>query len=339
MKACVTGDDLGRAPELARRSAVVLLFAVVIAAGCSKPGNYNPVSPSAVMPTELASNAGGTTRHYVASITGGPLTAGAVGSLTVTFTNCDAATCPTNPTTASQGMASAEIVVPAGFEITAIGTPTATGGKSWKAVPKDSGTIDGTIRLGANQGNQRLYPGESVAVTLTVRAPSTCGVVTWLTNAYQDALTSLNELVRTTKYEIGGAQPQVEVTGCVVAAGCTRGQGYWKNHSEAWPVSSVTLGTTTYTAAQLLAIFGQPVAGNGLVQLAHQLIAAKLNVASGASTPPAVATGIVAADALIGGLVVPPVGSGALATSATSALNTLLDNYNSGIVGPGACTP
>src|SRR3989344_377587 len=62
------------------------------------------------------------------------------------------------------------------------------------------------------------------------------------------------------------------------AQNCTLTQGYWKNHPDSWPVSSLILGTTVYTKAQLLTIFGQPVAGNGLVSLAHQLIAAKLNI-------------------------------------------------------------
>jgi hypothetical protein len=70
--------------------------------------------------------------------------------------------------------------------------------------------------------------------------------------------------------------------------------------------------------------------------LAHQLIAAKLNVANGADDT-AVAAGIAAADALIGGLVVPPVGSGSLASSATSALTETLTSYNEGLIGPGHC--
>lgn len=118
--------------------------------------------------------------------------------------------------------------------------------------------------------------------------------------------------------------------------GCTLTQGYWKNHEEDWPVSTLTLGTVSYSQPQLLAIFDSPVAGNGLISLAHQLIAAKLNIANGASGS-AIASSIAAADALIGSLVVPPVGGGSLDPSATSALVTALDNYNRGITGPGHC--
>ena len=122
-------------------------------------------------------------------------------------------------------------------------------------------------------------------------------------------------------------------------AGCTFTQGYWKNHPDNWPVSSLTLGTVTYTKAQLIATLKTPVGGNGLISLSYQLIAAKLNQANGASVPPEVASAIAAADALIGGLVVPPVGSGFLSPSATDSLTNTLDTYNNGLApgGPAHC--
>src|SRR5262245_55571020 len=48
---------------------------------------------------------------------------------------------------------------------------------------------------------------------------------------------------------------------------CTYTFGYWKNHPEAWPTSSLSLGCVNYTQAQLLSILGQAVKGNGLVSL------------------------------------------------------------------------
>src|SRR5262245_15647908 len=56
---------------------------------------------------------------------------------------------------------------------------------------------------------------------------------------------------------------------------CVFTQGFWKTHPEAWPVSSLKLGNIIYTKTQLLSIFNTPAAGNGLISLAHQLIAAK----------------------------------------------------------------
>jgi hypothetical protein len=80
-----------------------------------------------------------------------------------------------------------------------------------------------------------------------------------------------------------------------------------------------------------------PAAGNGLIALAHQLIATKLNIANGASHPAAIDTAIADADALIGNLVIPPVGNGSLPASSTSVLTSLLANYNEGATGPGHC--
>jgi cysteine-rich repeat protein len=121
----------------------------------------------------------------------------------------------------------------------------------------------------------------------------------------------------------------------ITANDCTLTQGYWKNHPNAWPVNSVQLGSVTYSKAEALQIFGRSVNGNGLVSLAHQLIATKLNVASGASNT--VVNELAQADAAIGALVVPPVGSGFLATSATAGLAQALDDYNTGATGPGHC--
>ncbi len=125
---------------------------------------------------------------------------------------------------------------------------------------------------------------------------------------------------------------------CGGSATCTFTQGYWKNHPDAWPVTALMLGTnpTPYDQGDLLAIFGAPAMGNGLITLAHQLIAAKLNIANGADGS-ALGTAIADADALIGSLVIPPVGTGYLAPSATSALVTTLDNFNKGVTGPGHC--
>nr|AGU11765.1 hypothetical protein [uncultured organism] len=129
---------------------------------------------------------------------------------------------------------------------------------------------------------------------------------------------------------------------------CTYTQGFWKTHGYApkgnnvneWDsntiINGMQLGGKTYTAAELQSIFDTPVGGNGLISLAHQLIAAKLNVANGADAT-AVSASIAAADALIASLIIPPVGSGYLAPKKTGALTTALGNYNEGITGPGHC--
>jgi hypothetical protein len=118
--------------------------------------------------------------------------------------------------------------------------------------------------------------------------------------------------------------------------GCTHTQGYWENHPNTWPVQNVMLGTLNYPQVQLLQIFNRPAAGNGLVALAHQLTTAKLNIANGAD-PSAIQSAVTSAGALIGTLIVPPIGNGFLSPGTTSTLTNELYNYNMGVTGPGHC--
>lgn len=119
---------------------------------------------------------------------------------------------------------------------------------------------------------------------------------------------------------------------------CLYTQGYWKNHLRLWPVNTLMLGTVSYTKAELFTILYTPAEGNGLIFLAHQLIATKLNVCAGA-TGSAIASTVTAADALIGSLVVPPVGTDYLNPSLASDLTNTMDDYNNGEMGSEPCAP
>jgi hypothetical protein len=123
--------------------------------------------------------------------------------------------------------------------------------------------------------------------------------------------------------------PTVTPTPSATPGECVFGFGYWKNHPEAWPVTELQLGNVTYTQEELLSIMHEPVRGNGLISLAHHLITAKLNVANGAD-PSCIQQTIADADALIGDLVVPPVGDGYLAPRDVNALKDTLEAYNEG---------
>jgi len=138
-----------------------------------------------------------------------------------------------------------------------------------------------------------------------------------------------------------GTSPSVDTNTLLVVSGapaqnCTYTIGYWKNHPEQFPVVSLTLGTVNYTAAQLLSILQEPAHGRKLVILAHQLIAAKLNIANGANAS-SIATTIANADALIGIKVVPPVGAGSVTNNPATGYSNTLDDYNNGLIGPGHC--
>src|SRR5262249_56873260 len=64
---------------------------------------------------------------------------------------------------------------------------------------------------------------------------------------------------------------------------CPVSQGFWKKHPSAWPVTTLVLGSQTYTPSELLAVLTARHSGaDASLLLARQLIPPKLNIASGA---------------------------------------------------------
>jgi hypothetical protein len=124
------------------------------------------------------------------------------------------------------------------------------------------------------------------------------------------------------------------------SSGCTYTQGYWTNHPGDWPTDTLDLGYASYSQAQLLALFRTPTRGDESLILAHQLIAAKLNVTGPASDPDIDAV-IDAADAWLwanadadGRL---PFGGGSADRYTAISLAAQLDAFNNGVTGPGHC--
>lgn len=184
----------------------------------------------------------------------------------------------------------------------------------------------GDYRLGPN-GSTNVYLGELFDEG-------------GMTTSYLDELPEATDFVVRVRAESDGGSYESNYSqnlgvSTVLNQDCTFTLGYWKNHPSVWPVLTLTLGTVSYNQAQLLSILGQPSGGNGLVILCHQLIAAKLNVANGATAP--CCSWIATADGLIGGLVCPPVGGGFLSPSSVNAASNALDDYNNGRTGPGHC--
>ncbi len=212
------------------------------------------------------------------------------------------------------------------------GDPTTVPGSDFTGVP--------TLTVTPGVASFRLGPGEAVNVALGALFDET-GVST---NDRDELTEGTTYVVRA--WAAGGAGYDASPPTPTCTAGtqtpgpydCTLSQGFWKSHPEAWAtLTTLKLGTVAYNQTQCLAILGQQANGNGLVSLAHQLIAAKLNLLLGATPPAAISTAIGQADALIGALVVPPVGAGFLAPSATDALTATLDAFNTGSLGPGHC--
>ena len=198
-----------------------------------------------------------------------------------------------------------------------------------------------------------LAPGQSITVnigaalatpgvTSNCAGPLDCVIAKYVFRGFANATATAPR----SDYSGPGWECQTEPCPPQEEGQCTYTQGYWKTHgpvgcakgnnSNEWAVTSLTLGTVLYTDAQLCTIMNTPVAGNGLISLAHQLIAAKLNIANGSSNA-AIAAAITAADAMIGGLKVPPTGGGVLSPATVSSLVTQLTNYNEGLIGPGHC--
>lgn len=128
--------------------------------------------------------------------------------------------------------------------------------------------------------------------------------------------------------------------------GCTFTQGYWKSKAgttlmgQLIPVGGLLLGTTAYNVTQLQSFLDTPVQGNALMNLAHQLIAAKFNLLNGANGT-ALGTSISTADTLIGSLVVGvdvvTSGSNPVLYAQMISVKDTLASFNEGDIGPGHC--
>lgn len=107
--------------------------------------------------------------------------------------------------------------------------------------------------------------------------------------------------------------------------------GYWKNHTNVWGATSLVLGSQTYLKSELITILQTPVKGDASMDLAHQLIAAKLNVLNGTNIATA-GNNITTADQLLS-LFPGKLPYGVSASSATgqqmTAAASNLDDFNS----------
>jgi hypothetical protein len=135
------------------------------------------------------------------------------------------------------------------------------------------------------------------------------------------------------------------------AHGCTLTQGYWKTHSEFGPApydntwASLPGGqgasTTFFLSGQTwYQVFWTPPAGNAYYNLAHQYMAARLNVLNGASAPASVTSAINTATSLFNTYTPAQIGalkgSNSLRQQFISLAGTLA-SYNEGAIGPGHC--
>ena len=99
---------------------------------------------------------------------------------------------------------------------------------------------------------------------------------------------------RSPRNPVAADWPDAEAAASTVSASQLCTQGFWKNHPEAWP-EGITIGVDDLTTEEALVILSTPPRGDATYILAHQLIAAKLNVLAGADDTVVAAT-ITAAD-------------------------------------------
>lgn len=229
-----------------------------------------------------------------------------------------------------------ETGLPAGFSLQWMtAADYAANGNQWYA-SDDTRLCKASFSGNANDSRYSLLPGKSVAIKigdilLDNGASTNCAGELVCGTAY--VFRAFGHATNTLQRSDFTENLTCSTRACNDDGGCTLTQGYWKTHgtgqcaiaegSGAWPVESLTLGNREYTADELCSILHTPVGGNGLIALAHQLIAAKLNVANGANSIDAIAQ----ADALIGSLVV---GTDYLAPNTTSDLTNILATYNEG---------
>jgi hypothetical protein len=117
---------------------------------------------------------------------------------------------------------------------------------------------------------------------------------------------------------------------------CPLSQGFWKNQAEFWPVAELTLGSQSYTQAELIQILQNPIVKDASLILAHQLIAAKLNIAWGTDPAP-IADAVSNADTLLSadsGKLPYSVKPSSPKGKAMVALAETLDDYNNEILTP-----
>jgi hypothetical protein len=212
----------------------------------------------------------------------------------------------------------------------------------WPSTPGDVPSADFTgVPTLSPTASYRLQPGAAASIVLGALFDET-----GLESADRQELSDATEYVIRVRAAAPPGQSSGDYSGtllCVTPArtanDCTLSQGYWDSHPESWlRVPSLAIGSVVYPREQLLAILHEPARGNGLVALAHELIATKLNMLLGALPPAAIANAMSQADALIGSKVVPPAGAGRLSPYTTRTLTWLLRAFNTGRIGPGGCT-
>ena len=133
-------------------------------------------------------------------------------------------------------------------------------------------------------------------------------------------------------------RPNVTVAASNAQGGiCVYTPGSWSAHPESWPVTSLKIGGVNYGKPRLLQLLNTSEDGQPGYSLARQLIAARLNIASGAGSS-LISGDLSKAESF---LAAHPLGSTLSRTNRKMAtgLAAELEDYNTGEHGPHGCRP
>ena len=127
------------------------------------------------------------------------------------------------------------------------------------------------------------------------------------------------------------------------AGGCTLTQGYWKTHSkygkapydDTW--AQIGEDTIFYLSGKSwYQVFWTPPQGNAYYILAHQYMAAKLNQLNGADV--SAVSGVLSQAQSLLATITPTTKPSKTVAAQLTQLASKLDQYNSGLIGPGHCS-
>jgi hypothetical protein len=105
--------------------------------------------------------------------------------------------------------------------------------------------------------------------------------------------------------------------------------GYWKNHANAWPVGSITIGGVSYAKNDAIRIMKRPVRRDMRIAMFKALVATKLNVMIG-NDPSCISQEIIDADAWMAANAGDPVRANSAAWDIGEPIFRLLNHYNNG---------
>jgi hypothetical protein len=169
----------------------------------------------------------------------------------------------------------------------------------------------------------------STTLTVTVTNDTVCNATVELVNAVTLTESDSGQ-TRNDSATVEITAPDCPTTPGGGMEGCTYTQGYWKNHPSAWPAGYSPNATFFFSGQTWLEVLWTPPRGDEYYILAHQYIAAVLNVANGATAPDSVQAAIDAATAYFQGA--------SASRDQVLAWADTLAQFNEGYLGPGHCT-